>query len=71
MQLFVSDKGFIALYPIKSKKEFPNALKLFCKETGVPERLILNDTKEQKLSKVKSFTQEVGTTLQILGENTQ
>ena len=46
MQLFVSNKGFVAIYPMKSKKEFPDALKLFCKETRVPERLIINSVKE-------------------------
>ena len=71
MQLFVSDKGFVAVYPMKSKSEFPNALKLFCKEIGVPERLIVDGAGEQTSGKVKSFTQEVGTTLQILEENTQ
>ena len=71
MQLFVSNKGFVAIYPMKSKKEFSNILKLFCKETGVSKRLIVDGAKEQKSNKVKSFTQEVGTTLQILGENTQ
>ena len=71
MQLFVSDKGFLAVYPMRSKAEFPDALKLFCKEIGVPERLIVDGAREQTSRKVKSFTQEVGTTLQVLEENTQ
>ena len=56
---------------MKSKKEFPDALKLFCQEIRVSEWLIVNSAKKQKSGKVKSFTQEVGTTLQILEENTQ
>ena len=32
MQLFVSDKGFVKVYGMKSQSEFVNALKLFCKE---------------------------------------
>ena len=71
MQLFVSDKGFVTIYAIKSKKELSDALKFFCREIRVPERLIVDGAKEQKSSKVKSFTQEVGMTLQILEENTQ
>ncbi|GFH47961.1 hypothetical protein CTEN210_14370 [Chaetoceros tenuissimus] len=71
MQLFVSDKGFVAVYPMKSKSEFPKALKLFCKEVGVPERLVVDGAREQKSKEVKSFTQEVGTTLQVLEESTQ
>ena len=35
-QLFVSDKGYAALYPMKSKSEFHSALKQFCKEIGIP-----------------------------------
>ena len=31
MQLFVSDKGFVKVYGMKSEKEFINALKLSCK----------------------------------------
>ena len=30
MQLFVSDKGFVKVYDVKSKKELINTLKLFC-----------------------------------------
>ena len=71
MQLFVSDKGFVAVYPMKSKSEFPKALKLFCKEVGVPERLVVDGAREQKSREVKSFTQEVGTNLQVLEESTQ
>lgn len=71
MQLFVSDKGFVAVYPMKSKSDFPKALKLFCKEVGVPERLVVDGAREQTSREVKSFTQEVGTTLQVLEESTQ
>lgn len=45
MQFFVSDKGFVDVYPMKSKKALPDALKLICKEIGA---------KEQKSNKVKS-----------------
>ena len=34
MQLFVSDKGYMKVYGMKSAKDFPQALKLFCKEVG-------------------------------------
>ena len=33
-QLFVSDKGFVAIYPMASKRDYPKALHLFCKEIG-------------------------------------
>ena len=40
-QLFVSDKGFVAVYPMKKQSDFQDSLHLFCKEVGVPERLVM------------------------------
>ena len=37
MQLFVSDTGFMYVYPMKSKSEIPMAVKVFAKEIGVYE----------------------------------
>ena len=71
MQLFVSDKGFVAVYPLQSKGQFYDALKLFCKEIGVPEKLVMDPSGEQKSSKVKTFGHKVSMTLQYLEESTQ
>ena len=30
MQIFVSDKGFVKVFPMRSAKEFPSALREFC-----------------------------------------
>ena len=46
MQLFVSDEGFVFVVPMKSKGEFPSALKCFAKEIGVPTTLILDPSRE-------------------------
>ena len=35
-QIFVSDKGLVAIYPMSSKSQFLDSLKIFCKEVGVP-----------------------------------
>ena len=70
-QLFVSDKGFVAIYPMKSKGEFPSALKLFCKEIGVPITLVLDPSGEQRSKEVRTFCNKVGTTLRVLEESTQ
>ena len=35
-QIFATDKEFIGVYPMKSKGEAKLALRLFCKEVGVP-----------------------------------
>ena len=37
MQLFVSDMGFMYVYPMKLKSEIPMAVKAFAKEIGVYE----------------------------------
>ena len=71
MQLFVSDKGFVYVVPMKSKGEFPKALKMFAKEIGVPLALILDPSGEQSSNKVKQFCHEIGTTLRHLEESTQ
>ena len=41
-QVFVSDKGYIDVYPMKSQDEFETALNWFCKEVGVSVNLILD-----------------------------
>ena len=47
LQVFVSDKGFIAIYPMKRKSQFKEALHLFCKEIGVPVSLVVDPSGEQ------------------------
>ena len=47
MQIFVRDKGFIFMIAMKSKKEFPKALRRFAKEVGVPPELICDASGEQ------------------------
>ena len=71
MQLFVSDKGFIKVYGMKSKSELPQALKLFSKEFGVPNAFILNSFGEQTSNFVCAFCHKIGTTLRILEERNQ
>ena len=44
MQLFVSEKGFVFIVPMKSRGEFHLALKKFDKEIGVPISLILDSS---------------------------
>jgi hypothetical protein len=40
MQLFVTDKGFVFLVPMKSKKQVPAALKIFAKAIGAPGAIV-------------------------------
>ena len=50
MQLFVSDTGYMFVYPMTLKTEIVNAVKAFAKQIGVPTYLIL-DTEGTETSK--------------------
>ena len=69
-QLFVSDKGFVAVYPMTSQQEFQTALHWFCKQIGVPTDLIIDGHKAQKQVSVKRFSDQVGMTLRVLERGT-
>ena len=71
LQLFVSDKGFVAVYPMEKKSDFQDCLQVFCKEIGVPISLVVDPAREQTSKAVKRFCNQVGTTLRILEEHTQ
>ena len=46
-QVFVSDKGFVMSYLMKSQEEFQTALHWFCKEVGVPVSLVVDTLRTQ------------------------
>ena len=71
MQIFVSDKGYVFVVPMKSESEFPKALKMFAKEVGVPEMVVADSHKCHKSKEVKAFCHKIGTTLRILEGSTQ
>jgi len=71
MQLFVSDKGFMKVYGMKSTKDIPAAMKLFCKEVGVPSTFVADPHPNTTDKKVRDFCHKIGSTLRILEENTQ
>ena len=70
MQIFVSDKGFVYILPMKYRWEFHSALMMFAKKIGVPISLILDSSGEQTYAKVRKMCHEMGTTLKILEEST-
>ncbi len=69
-QLFVTDKGFVYVVPMKSKSEVLQAVKQFAKEIGAPDAIILDAAAEQKSQKLRKFCSKIGTTLRILEEGT-
>jgi hypothetical protein len=65
-QLFVSDKGFVAIYPMRSQAQFNDALHWFCKQVGVARTLVMDGHKAQVNLETKKFCNEVGTILRKL-----
>ena len=69
-QLFVTDKGFVYVVPMKKESEILHAIKQFAKAIGAPETIIADAAKAQKSEAVRKFCNEIGTTLRILEEGT-
>ena len=64
-QYFLSDKGYISPFPIKSQDELETSQNCFFKEVGAPVNLILDRFITQKKSYLKRFCDQDGTTLKI------
>ena len=45
MQLFVSDKVYVKVYPMNSLTEYPSALRQFAEEVGAPDILVADPHK--------------------------
>jgi hypothetical protein len=69
-QVFVSDKGFVAVYPMKNQQDFKTALHWFCKQVGVPVSLVVDAHSAQTGNDTKRFCDQVGTILRILEKGT-
>ena len=70
-QIFLSDKGFVAVYPMESKSQFESALHQFYKDIGVSYTLVVDPSGDQKIKSVSRYCHQVGTTLNTLEESTQ
>ena len=71
MQIFVSDKGFVKIYPMKSLTEYPSALRQFAKEFGAPDIMVADPHKSHASKEVMIFCYKIGTTLRLLEQKTQ
>jgi hypothetical protein len=65
-QLFVSDKGFVAFYPMKRQADYFLALKQFAKDVGAPEVLVCDPHLAQTKREVPNICTQIGTTLKVL-----
>ena len=59
-QVFANKSYFSRIYPMDSKKKAGDALRLFCQEFGVPEKLTFDGSKEQSM-KGTQFMKQVRT----------
>ena len=62
-QLFVTDKGFIYVVPMKRKSEVLLAIKQFAKEVGAPDAIVSDMAREQVSQEVQQFCNMIGTML--------
>ena len=69
-QIFVTDRGFIYVVPMKSISDVLQAVQQFAKEIGAPEAIIAESSKDQKSKELRQFLTEIGSTLRLLEENT-
>ena len=69
-QIFTTDRGFIAAYPLQSKAQVKQAIRLFCKEIGVPSVFIGDQAGEQTSNDVRQYIKSVGSSLCLLEEGT-
>ena len=69
-QLYVSEKGFTTIYPMKSQYEFIDTLHCFCKEIEVPTTLVMDGHQPQTNHQTRKFSSQVGLTMRVLEEHT-
>ena len=65
-QLFVTDKGFLYVVPMKARSEVILAVKQFAKAIGVPDAIICDASGEQSKHELCQFCHEIGKTLRYI-----
>ena len=69
-QIFVTNKGFVYLVPMKSESQVLHAINKFNKTIGAPDALIHEASRAHNSQAVRKYCNEIGTTLRVLEENT-
>ena len=69
-QLFITDKGFVYVVPMRRKSEVLQVIKQFAKEIGASTSIIVDMASEQMSQEVRKFCNDIGTTLWALEEGT-
>ncbi len=71
LSFVVSDRDFVAFYPMKKQQEVHLAVKQFAKEVGAPEVLVCDPHPAQIKQEVRKFYTQIGTMLKVLEAKTQ
>ena len=66
----MTDKGFVYVVPMWSKREVLQAVKHFLKVFGIPDAIICDMAGEQSSQALRSFCNDVGTSLRLLARGT-
>jgi hypothetical protein len=69
-QLFVTDKGFVYVVPMRRKSDVLQSVKQFAKEVGAPDAFVADMSGEQMSLDLKKFCNDIGTALRALEEGT-
>lgn len=70
LQLFVTDRGFVFVCPLKAKRDLPHAMRLFFKRVGVPDAIICDGGKEQVQGETGKLLRDSGTMIRRIEPNT-
>ena len=70
LQLFVTDKGYVFVCPMRTKGEVHHAMKEFFKKIGVPDAIICDPAREQILGDSRKLAREAGTVIRAIEPDT-
>ena len=69
-QLFVTDKGYLYIVPMRRRSDVLQAFKQFAKDLGAPDAIIVDMSGEQTTNDLRRFCNDIGTKLKALEEGT-
>ena len=69
LQLFVTDRGFLFVCPLKTKQDVPHTLGLFFTKVAVPDAIVCDQKKEQMQGESMKLMRDSGTMVRTLEPN--
>ena len=68
--MFVTNKGFVYVVPMKQKSKVLQAVNCFVQEVGAPEAMLYDAARQYYSKEIRKFCNDIGTTIHILEDNT-